>query len=111
MAGNSHAETECEVLDEFVDDAGGARARTDNAAPTAALQEFVRQVARQAGVPRFKVDEVVERVLAAAGADVEARLREEVRKVMRDCQFGSLVTRDGGQTDNAGSEPTTLTPA
>jgi hypothetical protein len=111
MAVQSNVDTECDLLEEFVDNADGEKAHADGDAPTTALHEVVRRIAVQAGVPRFKVDEVVERVLAATGAEVEARLREQVREVMLEYRFGSPPRTDGQLPETKVPEQATALPA
>jgi hypothetical protein len=83
MAVQSNVETECLLLIEFVDNAGGSKAQGAEAGIPLALREVVRRIAVQTGVPRFKLDEVVERILAESAAEIEGRLREQIRVAMQ----------------------------
>jgi hypothetical protein len=86
MAEQANVDRECLLLGEFVDDAGGTKASTATAEVEAAsaLREVVRRIAVDTGVPRFKVAEVVERVVAAGGTEIEDLVRQQIRVVLRE---------------------------
>jgi hypothetical protein len=86
MAVQPNVDTECLLLGEFVDDAGGAKSQTAAAEPgsAAAWRDVVRRVTVETGVPRFKLDEVVERVLGATGKGIEDLLRQLIRMILRE---------------------------
>ncbi len=94
MAEQTNVEGACEGLAEFVDDAGAARSEAARGEAAAALGEVVRGIAVQAGVPRFKLDEVVTLVRAASAAEIEERLRQQIRVAMRDYQPNMLRAPD-----------------
>lgn len=85
MAEQANADTEYyRSLPEFVYDAGGPEARAAAAAETAsAMRELVRRMAEQAG-PRGIVAEVVERVVAATGKEIEHLVRKQIQAVLRE---------------------------
>jgi len=86
MAMQSNVDTEYPSLAEFVDDASEAKSEITaaEAGLATAMRDVVRRNAIVTGVPRFKLDEIVERVLATAGKEVEDLLRKEIRVVLRE---------------------------
>ncbi len=85
MASQPNVETEYyEMLEEMVADAGGASDHTcpPGAGPAEAFRELIRRLGIQT-VPRFKMDEVIDRVVATRGAEIEDLLRKEIRSIMR----------------------------
>jgi hypothetical protein len=85
MAEQTNVETEYyRSLPEFVYDAGGTEARAAAAAETAsAIRELVRRLAEQAA-PQVIVAEVVERVVAAKGKEIEHLVCKQIQTVLRD---------------------------
>jgi hypothetical protein len=107
MATQPNVDTECLLLGEFVDNARAGKSNTAAATGSAAaLREAVRLMAVKTGVPRFKIDEVVERVFAAVGPEIENHVRQQIRAVLRE--YGPDPTskpdekpRQESQTDRA----------
>jgi hypothetical protein len=103
-------DTECLMLNEFVDDAGGLKAHAETeVAPV--LRELVRRIAVRTGVPRFKLDEIVERVTAETAGEIEGRLCEQIRAVMRACMPSSTPKTDAQPADGKRENDATALPA
>jgi hypothetical protein len=74
----------CRILGEFVDDA--SRTKGD-ATPLAGrsraecAKDLVHRIASEMGVPQSHLAEVVEKVLAAVGPQIEERVRKELQEV------------------------------
>jgi hypothetical protein len=111
MAAQSNVDTECLLLSEFVDDAGGSKGQGAEAGVAPALRELVRRIAAQTGVPRFKLDEVTERVLAMTAVELEERLREQIRVVTREYVPDSMPKPDTKPTGERGSQQASALPA
>lgn len=76
----------CQMLDEFSDDASQARGEARRLVVRTkdeCLQELVCRIAGEMAVPQLNLGEVVEKVLAAAGPDIEMRVRKELQEVMQ----------------------------
>ncbi len=83
MVGKSNAMVECYLLPEIVDDAGGTNGRdTENKAGDA-LAEYVRCVAVRFA-PRFLQDEIVAKILASTSAEMENRVRQQIKLIMQE---------------------------
>jgi hypothetical protein len=81
----------CRILGEFVDDA--SRVRGDAKSPegrsrTEYTKDLVHRIASEMGVPQSQLTEVVEKVLAAVGPEIEERVRKELQAV-REGRGGS----------------------
>ena len=75
----------CLVLDEIVDDAS-ARLQAklvEGRKQAESLEGLVRRLAGEVGVPQARLEEVVARVVAALGPQIEERVREELQKSLR----------------------------
>jgi hypothetical protein len=75
----------CLVLGEFVDDASARlQARpVEERGKAECLQELVRRLAEEVGVSQARLEEVVARVVAVLGPQIEERVREELQKSLR----------------------------
>jgi hypothetical protein len=74
----------CRILGEFVDDA--SRVRGDAKPPAGrsraeCVNDLVQRIASEMGVPQSRLTEVVEKVLAAVGPQIEERVRKELQAV------------------------------
>jgi hypothetical protein len=101
MASYAKVETEYyEILPEMVDNAGGASDHTcpPGAGPAEAMRELIRRLGIQY-VPKFKMDEVVERVVAAKGTEIEDLLRQEIRSIMRGYYPDSMKPNGQGKQE------------
>ncbi len=80
MADQPKYESTYLILDEMVDTATN-EPPVDPAEIAAALRQLTKLVVTD-WTPRFLLEEVVERVAAAAGPEVEALLRKHLREIM-----------------------------
>jgi hypothetical protein len=113
MATQPNVDTECFLLAEFVDNAGGANAHalpTKNEA-TAALREVIRRIASATGVPRFQLDEVVEQVVTATGTEIEGLLRQQIQMVLGALRGAPSSIPDGKRGPDIHSDTTSALPA
>ncbi len=85
MAEPAKVDTECRLLPEFVDDAEGMKAHAASAEEetATAVREVVRRIAART-VPRFKMAEVVEQVVAATGTEIEDLVRQQIQVVLQE---------------------------
>jgi hypothetical protein len=75
----------CLVLGEFVDDASARlQAKSvEERGKAECLHELVRRLAGEVGVPQARLEDVVARVMAILGPQIEERVREELQKSLR----------------------------
>ncbi len=74
----------CQMLEEFVVDASQTRGEPKPLSEPAKdeyVRELVRHIAHEMAVPQFNLGEIVEKVLAQVGPQIEERVRRELQEV------------------------------